>query len=101
MRIRYFAAAAAAAGTKEEQFDLAEIAGTNESVTLGHVLEVLAAREPAEAPASGSVLTRRVTSLSTVLARCSYLVNGTSVQDQEHVLTATDELDVLPPFAGG
>lgn len=101
MRIRYFAAAAAAAGTKEEQFDLADIAGPQESVTLGHVLEVLSAREPAEEPAAGGVLVRRATSLATVLARCSFLVNGTSVQDLEHVLVSTDELDILPPFAGG
>lgn len=101
MRIRYFAAAAAAAGTKEEQFDLAEITDAPKSVTLGQVLEVLSAREPAEEPALGGVLTRRATSLATVLARCSFLVNGTSVQDHEHILASTDELDILPPFAGG
>lgn len=101
MRIRYFAAAAAAAGTKEEQFEIAEITGSQDSVTLGQVLEVLAAREPVEEPTAGGVLVRRATSLATVLARCSFLVNGTSVQDHEHLLVSTDELDILPPFAGG
>ncbi|PQZ92871.1 molybdopterin synthase sulfur carrier subunit [Arthrobacter sp. MYb227] len=101
MRIRYFAAAAAAAGTKEEQFDLADLAGTQGPVTLGQVLEALSAREPAAEPVSSGVLVRRATSLATVLSRCSFLINGTSVQDHEHILAATDELDILPPFAGG
>lgn len=96
MRIRYFAAAAQAAGTTEERLDLLQLPGA----TLGTVLEHLAARTPAAALADGPLL-RRTTSLATVLARCSFLVNGVSEQDKDRVLRPGDELDVLPPFAGG
>ena len=97
MRVRYFAAAAQAAGITDEHLDLLELPGA----TLGSVLEHLAARTPASAPVADGPLLRRTTSLGTVLARCSFLVNGTSEQDKTRLLHPGDELDVLPPFAGG
>ncbi|WP_411733601.1 MoaD/ThiS family protein [Paeniglutamicibacter sp.] len=97
MRIRYFAAAAQAAGRTEERLDLLQLPGA----TLGTVLEHLAASSPAAAPVSDGPLLRRTTSLGTVLARCSFLVNGVSEQDHSRALRPGDELDVLPPFAGG
>jgi molybdopterin synthase sulfur carrier subunit len=105
LRIRYFAAAAQAAGTTEERLDLNEFRGLTDhagtpSATLGAVLEHLAARTPAAAVSEGPLL-RRTTSLGTVLARCSFLVNGVSVQDHARELRPGDQLDVLPPFAGG
>ena len=79
--VRYWAAARAAAGTDEEVYD----AGT--------VAEALdAARE------------RHGARLTQVLARCSYLVDGTAVAAADHARTTLAEggvLDVLPPFAGG
>jgi molybdopterin synthase sulfur carrier subunit len=36
-----------------------------------------------------------------VLGRCSVLVNGARVTDDALTLSATDTVDVLPPFAGG
>jgi sulfur-carrier protein len=36
-----------------------------------------------------------------VIARCSFLVNGVATTDPTTALTAGDEVDVLPPFAGG
>jgi molybdopterin synthase sulfur carrier subunit len=36
-----------------------------------------------------------------VVARCSFLVNGVATRDSATVLVAGDEVDVLPPFAGG
>ncbi|MFL4476097.1 MoaD/ThiS family protein [Paeniglutamicibacter sp. MACA_103] len=96
MRIRYFAAAAQAAGTTEERLDLLQLPGA----TLGSVLEHLAARTPATAVPDGPLL-RRTTSLGTVLGRCSFLVNGVSEQDHARALRPGDQLDVLPPFAGG
>ena len=36
-----------------------------------------------------------------VVARCSFLVNGVAATDPGIVLVAGDEVDVLPPFAGG
>lgn len=105
MRIRYFAAAAQAAGITEERLDLHGFTGVADnagrpSATLGAVLEHLAARTPATAASEGPLL-RRTTSLGTVLARCSFLVNGVSVQDHARALRPGDQLDVLPPFAGG
>lgn len=97
MRIRYFAAAAQAAGITEERLDLLQLPGA----TLGSVLEHLSARVPAAAPVSEGPLLRRTTSLGTVLTRCSFLVNGVSEQDHTRALRTGDELDVLPPFAGG
>jgi molybdopterin synthase sulfur carrier subunit len=97
MRIRYFAAAAQAAGTTEERIDLHQFP----AATLGSVLEHLAANAPAAAPVSEGPLLRRTTSLGTVLSRCSFLINGVSEQDHARALRPGDELDVLPPFAGG
>lgn len=76
--VRYFAGAAEAAGTDEEQL---------EGSTVG---EVLAAARAAH----GARLTE-------VLERCSVLHAGRYV-DQESTSVATgDTIDVLPPFAGG
>ncbi|ASN39978.1 molybdopterin synthase sulfur carrier subunit [Arthrobacter sp. 7749] len=97
MLIRYFAAAAQAAGTSEERLNINE--GT--TTTLGDVLGILTAREPAAPPISDGPLLRKATSLGTVLTRCSFLINGTSEQDHGRELAPGDILDVLPPFAGG
>lgn len=37
----------------------------------------------------------------TVLRRCSFLLNSEATTDVSTVLESGDELDVLPPFAGG
>ena len=76
--IRYFAGAAEAAGTDEE-----ELSG-------GTVGEVLAAAEAAH----GARLTE-------VLQRCSVLHAGRYVDDNSTPVTAGATIDVLPPFAGG
>ncbi|WP_068265849.1 MoaD/ThiS family protein [Janibacter limosus] len=76
--IRYFAGAAEAAGTDEE-----ELSGS----TVG---EVLAAAEAAHGPR-----------LTEVLERCSVLHAGRYVDDNSTPVTAGSTIDVLPPFAGG
>ncbi|CAM4191243.1 MoaD/ThiS family protein [Janibacter anophelis] len=76
--IRYFAGAAEAAGTDEE-----ELAGA----TVG---EVLAAARSAHG-----------TRLADVLERCSVLHAGRYVDDESTPVTAGATIDVLPPFAGG
>lgn len=83
VRIRYFGAASAAAGTAEEQLDAGR--------TLTEVLTDLGAR-PAVAGAP---------SLTKVLARSSFLLNEVALRDRSTVLRDGDVLDVLPPFAGG
>lgn len=75
--IRYWAAAKAAAGVHEEQYD---------ATTLGDALDAAVARH-------GDALVR-------VLARCSYLVDGVRA-GRETPLPEGGEVEVLPPFAGG
>ena len=82
VRVRYWAAAKAAAGLSEEDIDAAG--------TLADLL--VAVRDAHGQPLSG------------VLARCSYLVDevspGTAPHDQVAVADGA-VVDVLPPFAGG
>ena len=76
--VRYFAGAAEAAGTDEEQL---------EGATVG---EVLAAAQRAHGDR-----------LATVLERCSVLHAGRYADDEATPVSAGDTIDVLPPFAGG
>lgn len=77
VRIRYFAAAKAAAGVAEE---VRELAG-------GSTIDALFA-----ANGLGG---------HPVIGRSSFLVNGVTVYGRDRVLAEGDTLDVLPPFAGG
>jgi molybdopterin converting factor small subunit len=78
--IRFFAAAAAAAG--------------RESVTL-------------TLPAGSSVhdvvneLSGQSDKMALVMQKCSFLCDGVAVRDRRVVLEAHQTLDVLPPFSGG
>ncbi|MGH3723499.1 MAG: MoaD/ThiS family protein [Mycobacterium sp.] len=80
IRIRYFAAAAAAAGIQEELVELPEGSSFHD-------------------------LTRRLATkgaeLEHVLARCSYLSDGMAVRDRSARPESGSVVDVLPPFAGG
>ncbi|MFV0428328.1 MAG: MoaD/ThiS family protein [Arachnia sp.] len=78
IRVRYFAAAADAAGKSSENVD----AGT-----LGDLIDTLTARHDA--------------GFAEVLARCSLLVDGTYRDERGYCLDAAMGVDVLPPFAGG
>ncbi|MCX7520859.1 MoaD/ThiS family protein [Microbacterium sp. STN6] len=79
VRVRYFAAAAEAAGREEESLDVAEPA------TLGALRAVLEERY-------GEPMRR-------VLASGSFLVDKVVRRDAAHPLA--ERVDVLPPFAGG
>lgn len=79
--LRYFAAAKAAAGVGSE-----EVAGDS----LAQALD-----------AARALHDERFT---TVLGRCSFVVDGAPVGGREHVgvaLQPQSVIDVLPPFAGG
>ena len=79
--VRFWAAARDAAGTTEERYP---------DGSLADVLELAAQRHGDR--------------LRTVLARCSYLVDGEPVGRRDHAtvrVPAGAELEVLPPFAGG
>ncbi|WP_018602059.1 MoaD/ThiS family protein [Mycobacterium sp. 155] len=78
--VRYFAAAAAAAGVETETLGLES----------GTTIEELVAR-----------LGDGNDELARVLKRCSYLCDGVAVHDKTRAVTAPQTLDVLPPFAGG
>lgn len=76
--VRYFAAAAEAAGVAHEEL---------EASTVG---ELRAAMVAAHGP-----------DLDRVLGRCSLLAGGLRVSSDDTPLTAGVTVDVLPPFAGG
>ena len=85
VRVRYFAGARAAAGVSEE------------------ILSVVPA-EPGPVRASDvidAVLTAHDEELARVVPACSFLLNGLAVRDRSTAVGEGDELDVLPPFAGG
>jgi molybdopterin converting factor small subunit len=101
MTVRFFAAAAAAAGTPERVVPLASLVPADgyDAGTLGALLAHLRmAPEPAAdtAPAAGTA-----PSLAQVLGRSSFLVNEVNVRDRARTLSGGDTVDVLPPFAGG
>lgn len=75
--VRYFAAAAEAAGTEQEQ------------VPSGPLSAVLS-----------EVVARHGAGLERVLGRCALLADGVRVEGAEPVPSGAT-LDVLPPFAGG
>jgi molybdopterin converting factor small subunit len=79
--LRYFAAAKEAAGVGQE-----DLAGA----TLAQVLDAARAAHDAR--------------FTTVLARCSFVVDGAPVGGRDHAAVAVrpdSVVDVLPPFAGG
>lgn len=76
--VRYFAAAAEAAGTQQEHIVAADIATLVSGLIERH----------------GDVL-------ADVLRRSSLLHEGHYVSDQTLALSADAVVDVLPPFAGG
>lgn len=82
--VRYFAAAAEAAGHEEESWQV------DETATLDTLHEALVARY-------GDPMAR-------VLKAGSFLLNGTVRRGSDFARTATPNgsvVDVLPPFAGG
>jgi molybdopterin synthase sulfur carrier subunit len=81
VRIRYFAAARAAAGVDSELVTLTGRAT---------VRDALRAAVDHHGPALGRVL-----------LRCSYLLGEIAVHGDESFVADGDVLDVLPPFAGG
>ncbi len=88
MQVRYFAAARAAAGADEENFDLAD------GATVATLLEAILAVERPEPPNGTPPLAR-------ILSRSSFLLNEVAVRDTAAPVRPRDVIDVLPPFAGG
>jgi molybdopterin converting factor small subunit len=78
--VRYFAAAAEAAGVPGETLEV-------DVRTAGELRAVLVERH-------GPALER-------VLTRCSLLAAGSRLPDDDAVVPAGATVDVLPPFAGG
>ena len=82
--VRYWAAAKAAAGLAEEEYD--------DPADLASLLEAVRRRHGGDSR------------LAEVLHRCSYLVDEVSPgrrAPEEVAVTAGSTVDVLPPFAGG
>jgi molybdopterin converting factor small subunit len=76
--VRYFAGARAAAGVAEEKVAAA---------SLGALIAALEARHGER--------------LGSVLAACTFLVDGLARRDRAAPLAPDSVVDVLPPFAGG
>jgi sulfur-carrier protein len=81
VKVRYYAAARAAAGVESEPV----------VVPVGATVEILLKTVRA---AHGDDLAR-------VLDRCSFLLDEVAVRDRELALHDGAVVDVLPPFAGG
>ncbi|MFK0402444.1 MoaD/ThiS family protein [Microbacterium sp. NPDC090225] len=75
-RVRYFAAAAEAAGTDAEE---------RTETTLAALRAAVVAEHPA---------------LADILPRCAVIVDGVRTDD-DRPLDGVELIDVLPPFAGG
>lgn len=84
VKVRYFAAARAAAGIAEETLRVTRSAGP---VTAADVID--------------AVLAGHGERLGEVVASCSFLLDGIAVRDRSVEVPEGAELDVLPPFAGG
>ncbi len=99
--VRFFAGAAEAAGT--EEFAVPAVAsqpvGASAGQKQGEPLEQLLLRLPGALSSSG--FTPDDTGLSRVCRACSFLINGQRVRRDDAVVLPGDQLDVLPPFAGG
>lgn len=65
----------------------------------GEPLEELLRRLPGALSSSG--LTPDDTELARVCRACSFLINGQRIRRDDAVVRPGDQLDVLPPFAGG
>ncbi|MFR9728599.1 MoaD/ThiS family protein [Saccharopolyspora sp. MS10] len=85
VRVRYFAGARAAAGVSEEVLSVAPAAPG--PVRASDVID--------------AVLAAHGERLAEVVPACSFLLNGLAVRDRSAAVGDGDELDVLPPFAGG
>jgi molybdopterin converting factor small subunit len=76
-KVNFYASAKAAVGTPELELS---------AVTLGELI---------------SNLSQINENMAKLLPTCSYLLNGQSCSLSDQVLTNTDNVDVLPQFAGG
>ncbi len=81
VEVRYFAAAAEAAGRDAERVEVPA------GASVGALLDLLAARHGA--------------ALGAVAARCALLVDGVLHRDRHELVGTPARVDVLPPFAGG
>ena len=95
MTVRFFAAAAAAAGTPEREVPLTSVPAAEgyDAGTLGALVAYLGSMQDSGAPTAPS--------LAKVLGRSSFLLNEVNVRDRTRPLADGDTVDVLPPFAGG
>lgn len=88
--VRFYAGAAEAAGTEEVRLPLAGSRSLDSFLT--ELPALLASPEEGAGAAS---------SLERVCSRSSFLVNGVLTARETGTLSPGDQLDVLPPFAGG
>lgn len=80
LTVRFFAAAASAAGAETTVLHLPADASVNDAIC---------------------ELSGQSDEMALVLRKCSFLCDGVAVRDRATVLRPHQTLDVLPPFAGG
>lgn len=81
VQVNYYASARAAAGADSEAVAMPD----------GATLDDLVARLAADHPGK----------LARVLSMASFLINGVATTDRRRALADGEQVDVLPPFAGG
>lgn len=91
--VRFYAGAAEAAGTEEVRLPLAGSRSLDSFLTELPTL-LASPEEGADSASSAPPLER-------VCARSSFLVNGVRAARDSATLSPGDQLDILPPFAGG
>ncbi|GAA1171531.1 MoaD/ThiS family protein [Nesterenkonia xinjiangensis] len=97
LTVRLFAAAAEAAGVEELDLTLSE--PTSLAAVLARLPDAVGTGDPGEPGESGHP--GGLEQLPRVLARCSFLINGVRAAAETTPLKPGDQVDVLPPFAGG
>ena len=80
LTVRYFGAARAAANSEMQTLSAAS------EISVADLVRQLGDENPR---------------LAAVLVRCSYLIDGVAVRDNDVRLQNNQTVDVLPPFAGG
>ncbi|GAA1805909.1 MoaD/ThiS family protein [Nesterenkonia flava] len=94
--VRFYAGAAEAAGAQELRLSLVQ-----DPQSLAQFLESLPARAREASGAETAQQDDAGPDLARVCSRSSFLINGTQAKPDSALLRAGDQLDVLPPFAGG
>lgn len=100
INVRFFAAAAEAAGAQELRLPV-PTEGIVVVELLAELPRMVREQGPSAGNDAGSGADSDAPSLERVCARSSVLINGVRARTETSRVRPGDQLDVLPPFAGG